>query len=370
MSRREEYPRPDFVRQQWMNLNGTWDFYVQGQKREIQVPFVCQSALSGIGERIREDQVVYERTFRIPGDWKGKEILLNFGAVDYSCRVLVNGRLAGEHRGGQTPFSFNITQLLEGGEEHLRVEVTDPLEDEKIARGKQFWKETSQFIWYTPSTGIWQSVWLEPVEKAGFQWVHFTPDIDEGTVRIDYRLRGHAASSARVVIVITRGEEQIVRSTVECSGQEQTVTLDVFQKKALNGSFHFTGAYWSPEEPNLYDVAMSLEEEERVWDHVRSYFGMRKIEVRGGKLYLNHRPYYQKLVLDQGYWKESLVTAPSDEAYQEDIRKAKTMGFNGCRKHEKAEDPRFLYWADRMGFLVWGAMASFWVSRLRRQRPS
>lgn len=361
MSRREEYPRPDFVRQQWMNLNGTWDFYVQGQKREIQVPFVCQSALSGIGERIREDQVVYERTFRIPGDWKGKEILLNFGAVDYSCRVLVNGRLAGEHRGGQTPFSFNITQLLEGGEEHLRVEVTDPLEDEKIARGKQFWKETSQFIWYTPSTGIWQSVWLEPVEKAGFQWVHFTPDIDEGTVRIDYRLRGHAASSARVVIVITRGEEQIVRSTVECSGQEQTVTLDVFQKKALNGSFHFTGAYWSPEEPNLYDVAMSLEEEERVWDHVRSYFGMRKIEVRGGKLYLNHRPYYQKLVLDQGYWKESLVTAPSDEAYQEDIRKAKTMGFNGCRKHEKAEDPRFLYWADRMGFLVWGAMASFWV---------
>ena len=361
MSRREEYPRPDFVRQQWMNLNGTWDFYVQGQKREIQVPFVCQSALSGIGERIREDQVVYERTFRIPGDWKGKEILLNFGAVDYSCRVLVNGRLAGEHRGGQTPFSFNITQLLEGGEEHLRVEVTDPLEDEKIARGKQFWKETSQFIWYTPSTGIWQSVWLEPVEKAGFQWVHFTPDIDEGTVRIDYRLRGHAASSARVVIVITRGEEQIVRSTVECSGQEQTVTLDVFQKKALNGSFHFTGAYWSPEEPNLYDVAMSLEEEERVWDHVRSYFGMRKIEVRGGKLYLNHRPYYQKLVLDQGYWKESLVTAPSDEAYQEDIRKAQTMGFNGCRKHEKAEDPRFLYWADRMGFLVWGAMASFWV---------
>ncbi len=361
MSRREEYPRPDFVRQQWMNLNGTWDFYVQGQKREIQVPFVCQSALSGIGERIREDQVVYERTFRIPGDWKGKEILLNFGAVDYSCRVLVNGRLAGEHRGGQTPFSFNITQLLEGGEEHLCVEVTDPLEDEKIARGKQFWKETSQFIWYTPSTGIWQSVWLEPVEKAGFQWVHFTPDIDEGTVRIDYRLRGHAASSARVVIVITRGEEQIVRSTVECSGQEQTVTLDVFQKKALNGSFHFTGAYWSPEEPNLYDVAMSLEEEERVWDHVRSYFGMRKIEVRGGKLYLNHRPYYQKLVLDQGYWKESLVTAPSDEAYQEDIRKAKTMGFNGCRKHEKAEDPRFLYWADRMGFLVWGAMASFWV---------
>ena len=361
MSRREEYPRPDFVRQQWMNLNGTWDFYVQGQKREIQVPFVCQSALSGIGERIREDQVVYERTFRIPGDWKGKEILLNYEAVDYSCRVLVNGRLAGEHRGGQTPFSFNITQLLEGGEEHLRVEVTDPLEDEKIARGKQFWKETSQFIWYTPSTGIWQSVWLEPVEKAGFQWVHFTPDIDEGTVRIDYRLRGHAASSARVVIVITRGEEQIVRSTVECSGQEQTVTLDVFQKKALNGSFHFTGAYWSPEEPNLYDVAMSLEEEERVWDHVRSYFGMRKIEVRGGKLYLNHRPYYQKLVLDQGYWKESLVTAPSDEAYQEDIRKAKTMGFNGCRKHEKAEDPRFLYWADRMGFLVWGAMASFWV---------
>ena len=361
MGRREEYPRPDFVRDEWMSLNGSWDFYLGDRKLEIQVPFVCQSALSGIGERIREDFVVYERSFRVPESWRDREILLNFGAVDYSCRVFVNGRMAGEHSGGQTPFSLDITGLLNWEDEHMRVEVTDPLKDESIARGKQFWKETSQFIWYTPSTGIWQSVWLEPVEKAGFQWVHFTPDIDEGTVRIDYRLRGHAASSARVVIVITRGEEQIVRSTVECSGQEQTVTLDVFQKKALNGSFHFTGAYWSPEEPNLYDVAMSLEEEERVWDHVRSYFGMRKIEVRGGKLYLNHRPYYQKLVLDQGYWKESLVTAPSDEAYQEDIRKAKTMGFNGCRKHEKAEDPRFLYWADRMGFLVWGAMASFWV---------
>lgn len=360
MNRRSEYPRPDFVRSQWMSLNGTWDFYVGGEQTTIEVPFVCQSPLSGIGKRIQEDEVVYERTFQVPDTWKGKRILLNFGAVDYSCKVSVNGCQVGGHTGGQVPFTFDITEALCWGKERLRVEVTDPVRDEKIARGKQFWEETSKFIWYTPSTGIWQSVWLEPVEATRFQWIRFTPDIDQGTVRIDFALSGRAKLPCRTRIRIRREGKDVFQGCVECYEPEQTFTADVFHKKAMNGSFHFTGAYWSPEEPNLYDVVMTLEGEDGAWDEVASYFGMRKIEQKNGKLYLNHRPYYQKLLLDQGYWKESLVTAPSDEAYQDDIRKAKAMGFNGCRKHEKVEDPRFLYWADQMGFLVWEAMASFW----------
>lgn len=358
MKRRHEYPRPDFVRNQWMSLNGTWNFYIHNEKRTIEVPFVCQSVLSGIGERIKEDEVVYERSFEVPKEWKGKEILLNFGAVDYSCRVFMNGQLVGEHTGGQVPFSVDITRTLKWEEEQIRVEVADPLKDEKIARGKQFWEDTSKSIWYTPSTGIWQSVWLEPVEKTRFQWIHFTPDIDEGMVRIDYCLDGKTSFPCQTEIVITRNGEDVFRNSMACYGREQTISADIFHKKAL---FYFTGAYWSPEEPNLYDVVMTVKGQDGTGDQVTSYFGMRKIEVKNGKIYLNHRPYYQKLVLDQGYWKEGLLTAPSDEAYQDDIKKAKAMGFNGCRKHEKVEDPRFLYWADKMGFLVWESMASFWV---------
>ncbi|MCI8837961.1 MAG: glycoside hydrolase family 2 [Hungatella sp.] len=361
MGRREEYPRPDFVRDEWMSLNGSWDFYLGDRKLEIQVPFVCQSALSGIGERIREDFVVYERSFRVPESWRDREILLNFGAVDYSCRVFVNGRMAGEHSGGQTPFSLDITGLLNWEDEHMRVEVTDPLKDESIARGKQFWEDEPKFIWYTPSTGIWQSVWLEPADRARFRRIHFTPDIDAGSVRIDYHVTEETRFPCRVSIAVTKDGKPVFEGTMECCEARQSITVDVFHKKALKGAFHYMGSYWSPEEPNLYDVSMSLAEEDIIKDQVRSYFGMRKIEVREGKIYLNHKPYYQKLILDQGYWKEGLITAPSDEDYREDIRKAKAMGFNGCRKHEKVEDPRFLYWADRMGFLVWEAMASFWM---------
>ncbi len=361
MDRRNEYPRPDFVRDQWMSLNGEWDFYVKEEKRRIQVPFVCQSLLSGIGERIEEDQVVYERVFQVPKAWKGKQVRLNFGAVDYSCQVFVNGLFVGSHVGGHTPFSFDLTEVLCWGEEHIRVSVTDPLQDERIARGKQFWKEKSEVIWYTPSTGIWQSVWLEPVEKTRFQWIHFTPDIDEGMVRIDYCMSEEAALPCRTQIVITKDGRPVFEGNMDCREREQTIAVDVFHKKALTGFYHFGESCWSPEKPNLYDVVMKAVSRDGKEDEVKTYFGMRKIEIKEGRIYLNHRPYYQKLVLDQGYWKESLITAPSDEAYIEDIKRAKAMGFNGCRKHEKVEDPRFLYWADRMGFLVWEAMASFWV---------
>ena len=358
---RNEYPRPDFVRKEWLNLNGSWDFYVGDKQYEIRVPYVCQSAMSGIGEKITQDRVVYQRRVLVPKDWRKKRIRLNFGAVDYRCRVWVNGCIAGCHEGGQTPFSFDITDSLTWEEEVIRVEVWDPLKDESIARGKQFWEEESQFIWYTPSTGIWQTVWMEPVEETHFEQIRFTPDIDEGTVRIDYELSLQSALPCTVEIAISFQNDLIFCGRMVAKEYRQTIIVDVFQKKALNGSFHFTGAYWSPEAPNLYEAVMTAGEENHGKDQVMTYFGMRKVEVKNGRIYLNHKPYYQKLVLDQGYWKDSLITAPDDQSYIDDIKKAKAMGFNGCRKHEKAEDPRFLYWADKLGFIVWEAMASFWV---------
>ena len=165
---RNEYPRPDFVREQWQSLNGTWDFYerLRAEKLQIQVPFVPQSRLSGIGRNLTSDTILYERQFTVPEDWEGKRILLHFGAVDYRCGVWVNGQCAGTHQGGQTPFTFDITDFLNGVEEHLRVSAVDYLTDESIPRGKQYWKEKGQFIWYTQSSGIWQSVWIEPVDRS------------------------------------------------------------------------------------------------------------------------------------------------------------------------------------------------------------
>lgn len=359
---RNEYPRPDFVRKEWMNLNGSWSFFCGEEKEQIEVPFVCQSTLSGIGRRIKENHVVYEREFVVPGEWKEKEILLHFGAVDYRCSVFVNGNCVGSHTGGQTPFSFAITPYLNWEKEQIRVEVEDPLQDESIPRGKQFWEEESKFIWYTPSTGIWQTVWLEPVAKTSFRWVHFTPDIDEGTVRIDYQLSADSQMPCRVHVKVRLEDNEIFHGNMLCNITRNSLTVDVFRKKAMEGSFHFTGNYWSPETPILYDVVMEADEGDSgiQADQICSYFGMRKIHVENGTLYLNNQPYYQKLVLDQGYWMDGLVTAPEDQAFCDDIKKAKEMGFNGCRKHEKVEDPRFLYWADRLGFLVWESMASFW----------
>lgn len=358
---RNEYPRPDFVRQNWLNLNGSWDFAYGDKHAQIEVPFVVQSRQSGICERITEDHVVYERVFTVPADWKGKHVILNFGAVDYSCKVFINGLYVGEHTGGQTSFSFDITPYLSWSGEQIRVEVEDPLYSEFIPRGKQFWEDKSQFIWYTPSTGIWQTVWLEPVSAAHFSWVHFTPNIDDGTVKIDYELSSATNFPTKVHILIKFKGECIFDGLTRCDMSKNSLTVDVFRKKAMAGSFHFTGNYWSPEHPNLYDVEMELLEcTGQVQDKVSSYFGMRKIHAENGRLYLNNAPYIHKLVLDQGYWKDGLISAVSDEDYKNDILKCKEMGFNGCRKHEKVEDPRYLYWADHLGFLVWEAMASFW----------
>lgn len=359
---RNEYPRPDFVREQWLSLNGSWQFAYGNECTHIEVPFVCQSKLSGIGKTIKEDELVYTRTFKVPDDWRDKTVLLHFGAVDYRCRVFVNHQCVGSHTGGQTPFTFDITPYLNWCQEEIRVEVQDPLYDETIARGKQNWEGNPRFIWYTPSSGIWQTVWLEPVEETSLDWIHFTPDIDEGTVRIEYCLSNSATLPCKISFDITQHDTPIFSGEMACKEKRGSLTVDIFRKKAMQGSFHFVGNYWTPENPILYQVTAVLKNtaDTRILDTVQSYFGMRKIHIENGRLYLNNQPYFHKLLLDQGYWAEGLITAPCDEEYKNDILKAKAMGFNGCRKHEKVEDPRFLYWADTLGFLVWEGMASFW----------
>ncbi|HHX70268.1 MAG: sugar-binding domain-containing protein [Miniphocaeibacter sp.] len=357
---RKEYPRPNFVRKDWLNLNGEWDFKYDDKNTKINVPFVPQCKLSGINERIRTDFVVYERKFNIPSEWNGKNIILHFGAVDYSCEVFLNNSKVGSHKGGNTSFSFDITRFLKDGEQVLTVEVYDPLKDDTIARGKQFWKEESEFIWYTPSTGIWQTVWLEPVDDSHISYVHMTPNIDRGEVEIRFDLDKKCKLPCEVNFQIKFKDEIVNDTLIKCNQLQNKIVIDVFGNRAMEGSFHFTGRYWTPENPVLYDVEIKLLNNNIIKDQVKSYFGMRKVHIENGKFYLNNLPYYNKLILDQGYWKDGLITAPKDEDYKTDIIKFKEMGFNGCRKHEKVEDPRFLYWADKLGFLVWIGMASFW----------
>lgn len=373
---REEYPRPQLVRERYMVLNGAWEFgyddagvslqegWFRPGKRlplQIEVPFVYECAKSGIGcHEERHDTVFYKRRFTLPPDWAGARILLHFGAVDYRARVYLNGTFVGEHEGGHSPFTFDITGWLSEGGQELAVWVNDPLEDKSIPRGKQYWKVGEESIWYTRSTGIWQPVWLEPVPDACIGAVRFTPDVDAGRVGVRVRLEGDWQDTALKLRFSLRGEtllEETLRATGDCLETACSLVRNaVFRHDPCDA-----GLLWSPETPNLVDVDMQLLRGDTVVDRVTSYFGMRKIHTENGLVMLNNQPYYMKLVLDQGYWPESLLTAPDDEAFRTDIEMSKRMGFNGCRKHQKAEDPRFLYWADRLGYMVWGEMAAAYI---------
>lgn len=357
---RNEYPRPDFERQEWLALSGEWDITLgDGSKYKIQVPYVYQCEKSGINHSKACRLVTYRRTFTLPNQWRGKDIILHFNAVDYRCKVFVNGSYVGGHTGGNTPFELDITANVTWRSEVITVTAEDFPDDETIARGKQFWLDEPEFIWYRGSTGIWQSVWVEPRSQASFEWIHFTPDIDKGQVQITYRLKQDTPLPCVAKWEISLEEKNCFSGELLCREREDSFTATVYGNHVLSGSFHSAGQCWSPESPTLFDVTAQLLVNHEVTDTVKTYFGMRRISAENGRLYLNNHPYYMKLLLDQGYWKESLLTAPDDEAFKQDILRAKAMGFNGCRKHEKVEDPRFLYWADKLGFIVWEGMASF-----------
>jgi len=372
MARRNEYPRPQFVRKEWQNLNGTWQFDFDdadiGVKekwfrpdhqlsRRIEVPFAYQSKLSGIHDPSFHDWVWYKRGFKADAAWKGKRVLLHFGAVDYRAWVYVNGQYVGMHEGGHTPFHFDITDALTWEEEQVAVRVEDPSTDETIPRGKQFWLEKPDAIWYTPTTGIWQTVWLEAVSDARLERVKFQPDLDRGDVIAEFETTRAAAGMTLDVEILFKGRT-IVTDQIVIHEPYVKRSYHLMNRNIFRTAVHHDGWTWTPENPNLFDVKLTLRRDGRAVDEVESYFGIRKIHTERGMVYLNNKPYYQKLVLDQGYWPDGLLTAPSDEDFKRDIELAKAMGFNGCRKHQKVEDPRFLYWADRLGFLVWGECAS------------
>jgi beta-galactosidase/beta-glucuronidase len=351
---RNEYPRPDFVREHWLNLNGTWEFTFDGTycfenearflngsfERQIIVPYPYQSKLSGIGITDIQPCVWYRRYFSLPESWRSQRILLHFGAVDYLAKVWINGHLLGEHRGGHIPFSFEITEQLQALDNEIVVKVIDTL-DRTQPRGKQSWASPVE-CWYTQTTGIWQTVWLEAVPAEYLESVRMITNFEGSNLEITARIDSLQPGL-------------IFKVEALFNGQIAGFAEQIAEYPSTNIHLHLNQLHpWSPEQPDLYDLRFTLLRDERTVDTVKSYFGLRKIRIQGNQIYLNNQPYFQRLILDQGFWPDGLYTAPSDLALRTDIEWGKKLGFNGCRKHMKVEDPRFLYWADRLGYLVWG----------------
>ncbi|MZQ85023.1 glycoside hydrolase family 2 [Paenibacillus sp. 5J-6] len=367
---RADYPRPQFVRDSWMNLNGEWEFEFDDDRvgnrekwhlgnkalsKTIQVPFAFQSKLSGIGSNEFHDVVWYRRDLVIPDSFANKRILLHFGAVDYDASVWVNGNLVATHEGGHTPFHADITDALQEGTNKLVVKAVDYSKDVTLPRGKQYWLSDSASIFYTRTTGIWQTVWMEAVSAYAYlDKVRITPDIDNKQVELQFFIESAQAHEKQQVKVEISFKGKLVSEDtylLKDSVGTRTVRLNDFNDHGLGG-------WWTPERPNLYDVTYTLLVNEQAVDQVTSYFGMRKVSIENGKLCLNNRPYFLKMVLDQGYFPDGNLTPPSDEAIKQDVELTKAMGFNGARKHQKLEDPRYLYWCDQLGLVVWSEAAN------------
>jgi len=356
---RPEYPRPDFRRDAWLNLNGLWDFrfddYDLGEKegwqlgqkdfdRKILVPFPFQSKLSGIQDERFHNVVWYRRELSIPEDWKGKRILLHFGAVDYETRVWLNGRFLGSNVGGYVPFSFDVTDYVK--ERNLLVlRVFDAHGDQ--ARGKQDAKLHPRGVLYMRVTGIWQTVWLEAVGEAYLTSNRIIPDIDNARMQISASLKGETEGCSLSASVCFAGnEEGKAEGKVDDGSAQLEISLPHMK-------------LWSPETPDLYDVECKVSKNGKTLDDVRTYFGMRKVSIKNGKILLNNEPIYLKMALDQGYYPDGLYTPPSDDDLKTDVEYARLLGLNGVRKHQIVPDPRYLYWCDKIGLLVWGEMADW-----------
>jgi hypothetical protein len=345
-----EYPRPQLVREEWLNLNGVWDFNPMEKPgtwpNKILVPFPVESSLSGFGKMVN-GPVWYRRTFTIPEKWKGKHILLHFGAVNWESHVMINGTQIGSHKGGYDGFSFDITEHLKAGENEIIVRAVNPTDAGTQPRGKQVRKPSG--IFYTPSTGIWQTVWLEPVAAGYISDVRLTSDFDRKEIRIRVVTAGPSADGTILVDSPNR-EFETVRGK---PGGELRISLDRIRP-------------WAPETPELYDFKIafiSTHADSAFTDVVKSYVAFRKIEVgkdeKGiSRILLNGKPYFQVGPLDQGFWPDGIYAAPTDEALKYDIEITKKLGFNMIRKHVKVEPQRWYYWADKLGMLVWQDMPS------------
>jgi beta-galactosidase/beta-glucuronidase len=348
-----EYPRPILERADWQNLNGLWEYALQPAGKaepqffdgNILVPFAVESSLSGVQKTVEKDRELwYKRTFSIPSAWKNKNILLHFGAVDWKTDVFVNDIKVGTHTGGYTPFSFDITPFLKSGEQKLVVKVWDGTDEGYQPRGKQV--SRPEGIWYTPVTGIWQTVWLEPVSSKHIVSLKTVPDVDHSRLLVSVNTANTQPSDIIEVKVLDKGKVISFAKAAPC----QTLEVSVPDAKL-----------WSPESPFLYDMEINLYEKGKWVDRVKSYCAMRKISVKRDvsgivRIQLNDRNNFQYGPLDQGWWPDGLYTAPSDEALVYDIQKTKDFGFNMIRKHVKVEPARWYTHCDRLGILVWQDM--------------
>lgn len=365
----KDYPRPQFVRSEWTNLNGEWSFGFDdhnageqakwaehfGGTQTITVPFTYETKASGIGEEEHHRYVWYQRIIDIPSSAADKQTILHFQAVDYVTKVWVNEHYVGQHQGGYTAFSFDITPyIVYGAGNRITVKAEDSMNAAQ-PRGKQRWVKDSFECFYVQTTGIWQSVWLEYVNATHIKEVKLTPDIDRKSVSLEYHVQGDISSSeVRLETMISLKGKQVKRVVHVVDREWLRFEIDLLHE--ANGFWKM--CYWSPEQPNLYDIEFTLYRGTEKLDHVYSYFGMRKISTRNGQVLLNNEPIYQRLLLDQGYWQESHLTPPSEAAIIRDIDAMLEMGYNGVRKHMKVEDARFLYWCDVKGLLVWSEMAA------------
>jgi len=366
-----EYPRPQMVRHEWLNLNGLWQLAVcqpddavpvgKELSEKILVPFPVESALSGVMRRA--DRLWYRRTFRIPDAWKGRRVLLHFQAVDWEATVFVNGKHVGTHRGGYDSFSLDITDAAKGtGQQELIVKVFDPTSGGEQPRGKQV--NEPKGIWYTPSTGIWQTVWLEPVPETYVERLRIVPDVDGNSVRVTAevsgRRQGYVVHAEVMLPAAAVGEPPEASGAWGPPGEELRISLAGKPETRL----------WSPDSPYLYDLKVALHKDGaenlppgEIVDQVDSYFGMRKIDLAKDdegflRMRLNGQFLFQIGPLDQGFWPDGLYTAPTDEALRYDVEVTKKLGFNMARKHVKIEPARWYYWCDKLGLLVWQDMPS------------
>ncbi len=358
---RPEHPRPDFQRGNWLNLNGRWQFEIDeagdGEQRgltsghdlarEIVVPFCPESRLSGIGNTDFMTHVWYRRMFEVPAAMRGERLLLHFGAVDWHARVWLNGQFVGEHRGGYAPFAFEITGLVRPGGNELVVGVRDDTRSGTQATGKQCHQLESHGCVYTRTTGIWQTVWLEAVGETYLREFVLTPDLDAGRLRFQGWIEGP-------------GKGASVRLRAAAEGKPMGEAAFPAAWRSTSGALQLKRVTpWRPGKPFLYDLTVEVLRSGKVVDAVQTYFGMRKITIEGNRFLINDQPIFQRLVLDQGFYPEGIYTAPSDDALKRDIELAMAAGFNGARLHQKVFEPRLLYWADKLGYIVWGEYPSW-----------
>ena len=366
--RQHGYPRPQLQRESWISLNGEWEFSIDPQgdersaanmafDRRIQVPFAPETPLSGVEETGLYRSVWYRRKFDAPAVAQGQRVLLHFGAVDYAATVWLNDQLVMRHEGGYTPFSADITDWLKpGSPQVIVVRAEDDPEDLAKPRGKQDWKPQPHSIWYYRTTGIWQTVWLEVVSATYLSNVRWTPDAENWEIGLECDIGGTVRDDLEIHVELSLGDRILADDVYSVASAAITRRIalpdpgiDDYRNELL----------WSPESPKLIDARLELRDRSgNVLDRVSSYTALRSVQLLGNRFCLNGKPYLLRLVLDQGYWADGGLTAPDDNALRRDVELAKAMGFNGVRKHQKIEDPRYLYWADRLGLMVGGEMPS------------